>query len=256
VAAARSGARTAFVGAVGDDEGGRSLLRTLADEDVDLSAVATVGSGTGRAIVVVQPSGENTIFVVPGGNHEVTLDDAARRVLSSSRVVLAQLEVPVPVVAEGLRVAREAGALVMLNAAPAAPLDEDVLRMVDLLVVNEHEAATLGGREDPLAAAEVLARQVARTVVTLGAEGAVMVTGDGASERVAALPARPVDTTAAGDTFVGYLAAAAAERLPWTEGLRRSAAAAALTVERPGAVPSIPTLSETVSRQESGSGAR
>ena len=248
IAASRAGARTAFVGAVGADASGRRLLETLRKEHIDVSAVRTVEAPTGRAIVVVQPSGENTIFVVPGANASVALGPEARRVLTSGKVVVAQLEVPVPIVTEGLAVARQAGASVMLNAAPAVPLQRDFLDGVDLLVVNEHEAVMLGEHAQPLDAAGVLSRSVGSTIVTMGADGAALVTRSGTVERVPGVPAAAVDTTAAGDTFVGFFAASVAAGATASEALRLAVVAGALAVEAAGAVPSIPTRAQTLDR--------
>lgn len=248
IAAARAGARTAFVGAVGADESGRKLLETLREEHVDVSAVRTVEAPTGRAIVVVQPSGENTIFVVQGANAAVALGPEALRVLGSGKVVVAQLEIPVAVVAEGFAVGRRAGASVLLNAAPAVPLQPDFLDGLDVLVVNEHEAVMLGERPDPLDAAGVLSRSVGSTIVTLGAEGAAAVTGSGTVDRVPGIPAEAVDTTGAGDTFVGFLAASIAKGVRSSEALRLAVVAGALAVESPGAVPSIPTRALALER--------
>lgn len=245
VACARAEADTAFVAAVGDDDAGRTLLATMREEGIAAASVRTLPAATGRAVVVVQPSGENTIFVVPGANALLTLDDDAREVIAASAVLVAQLEVSPAVVAEALRVARRAGVTTVLNAAPALPLDDEVLGDVDVLVVNEHEATILAGDEDPHEAARLLTGKAGQVVVTLGAAGAVHVGADLEETRVPGLPADAVDTTGAGDTFVGALAAALAQRLPMTTALRRAVAAGSLAVERPGATTSIPTRAET-----------
>lgn len=245
VACARAGARTAFVAAVGDDEAGRTLLATMRGEGIEAGSVRTLPATTGRAVVVVQPSGENTIFVVPGANSLLTLDDDAREVIASSAVLVAQLEVSPAVVAEALAAARRAGVTTVLNAAPALPLDDDVLRDVDVLVVNEHEASILAGHADPHEAARQLTGKAGQVVVTLGAAGALHVGADLEETRVPGLPADAVDTTGAGDTFVGALAAALAQHAPMSHALRRAVAASSLAVERAGATTSIPTRRET-----------
>ncbi len=248
VAAARAGARTTFVAAVGDDEAGRSLLGTLGDEHVDTSATDVVAGPTGRAVVVVQPSGENTIVVVPGANASLTLGRHARSLVAGGSVVVAQLEVPVPVVEDAFRSARAAGVTTVLNAAPAVPLTDGLLDTVDVLVVNEHEAMLLGGGTDPVAAATRLSSRVERTVVTLGPDGAVLVAATGVLRTVPGIPAQAVDTTGAGDTFVGNLAAGLAGRLPLPEAVGRAVAAGSLAVERPGAALAAPTRAETDER--------
>lgn len=245
VASARAEARTAFVAAVGEDDAGRTLLAAMREEGIEAASVRTLPAATGRAVVVVQPSGENTIFVVPGANELLTLDEAAREMIAASAVLVAQLEVSPVVVAEALAVARRAGVTTVLNAAPALRLDEDVLGDVDVLVVNEHEATILAGHEDPHEAARLLTGTVGQVVVTLGAAGALHVGPDLTEARIPGLPADAVDTTGAGDTFVGALAAALAQRLPMAHALRRAVAASSLAVERPGATTSIPTRQET-----------
>lgn len=253
VAAARAGARTAFVGAVGTDAAGRSLLDTLRAEHVDATVVHEVDAPTGRAVVVVQPSGENTIFVVPGANSLLALDERADAVITSGRVLVAQMEIPVPIVSRAFHLARGAGVTTVLNAAPAVRPPDSLLDDVDVLIVNEHEAMLLGGATDPLEAAAALNVRVGETVVTLGAEGAAHLDRSGQVARVAGFPTVATDTTGAGDAFVGVLAAALAEGLPMASALQRAVAAGSLTVERAGAVSSIPHRAETDERL-SGSG--
>ena len=165
VAAARAGARTAFVGAVGQDAAAELLLRTLVDAGVDTAAVRRSGLATGTALVMVQQSGENSIVVDPAANDDVRLDGAARSAVEQARVLLAQLEVPLPVVAEGAAAARDAGTTVVLNAAPARDLPGSLLALVDVLVVNESEALSVSGATEVGAAvsmptrAEIAARR-------------------------------------------------------------------------------------------------
>ena len=248
VAAARAGARTTLVAAVGDDDAGRSLLGTLRDEHVDTSALDVVASPTGRAVVIVQPSGENTIVVVSGANAGLSLGDHARSVLTGGSVLVAQLEVPLPVVEEAFRAARAAGVTTVLNAAPALPVTDALLGDVDVLVVNEHEATLLAGGTDPVAAATRLCERARRTVVTLGADGAVLVDATGVLTSVPGIPAEAVDTTGAGDAFVGNLAAALARRLPLDDAVELAVAAGSVTVERSGAALAAPTRGETDQR--------
>ena len=237
VAAARADARTAFVGALGRGPDAEVLLAALSEADVDTTAVARLDGPSGTAFIVVQRSGENSIVVDPGANAGLTtLSAAGRAAVTGARVLLAQLEVPLEVVQEAAAVARASGTLVLLNASPARPVD-DLLPLVDVLLVNETEVAALG--------AAAAGREV---VVTRGAAGAVHVGRDGRTSHVPGLPAEVVDTTGAGDTFAGVLAASLAQGRTMPDALRRAVAAGALAVEGHGAVPSIPTRSAVDAR--------
>ncbi|MDQ3176910.1 MAG: ribokinase [Actinomycetota bacterium] len=235
VAAARAGATVRFVGAVGNDDAGRLLFDVLSSEGIDASEVRTSTMPTGRAVIVVADEGENTIVVVPGANA-----DAVVTSLPPCDVVLAQLELRLAVIAGALRTARERGILTMLNPAPVVALGDalrEALAMCDVVVPNEHELVLLGG------APALLATGVGTVIVTKGARGVDVVRGDGV-EHVDAHEVTPVDTTGAGDTFCGYLAAGLAAGVDDGDAVRRAVVAAALSTTRAGAVPSIPTASE------------
>lgn len=232
VAAARAGSPTRFVGAVGRDDAGQTLTRVAGEAGVDTSEVAVVDVSTGRALILVSDSGENSIVVVPGAN-ELCPEGAAR----AGEVVLAQLEVPLDTVESTFRSAREVGATTVLNPAPARPLPPELLDLVDIIVPNEHELDLLGG------VSGLLERGVGTVVVTLGAEGARVHTSEGAVD-IPTLAVDAVDTTGAGDTFCGYLASGLASGLPLESAARRGCLAAALSTTRSGAVPSIPTSAE------------
>jgi ribokinase len=232
VAAARAGATTTFIGAVGDDDAARVLLAELAAAGIDTSLVGVRQRPTGRAVITVDERGENSIVVVPGANGEVTVD-----ALPAAAVVLAQLEVPVAAVADALRLARAAGAITVLNPAPAARLEADLLRLVDVLVPNEHEVALLGSAD------RLLAGGVGAVVTTLGGAGVRVVTPDGAWH-VAPFHVLPVDTTGAGDAFCGTLAARLAAGDALDAAVRVASAAGALATTRRGAVPSMPHAAE------------
>ncbi|MEV6931016.1 PfkB family carbohydrate kinase, partial [Dactylosporangium sp. NPDC051485] len=183
VAAARAGAACAFIGAVGGDTFGRQLRDGLVAAGVDVRGLRTTDGPSGVALITVDAAAENCIVVAPGANAALTaLEPADRAAIAAADVLLLQLEVPPAVVAEAAAAASAAGTTVVLNAAPAAPLPGDLLALVDVLVVNEHEAAVVAGD----ASIDALLRLVPRAVLTLGARGAAYGDRAGARVRVAA----------------------------------------------------------------------
>jgi ribokinase len=198
-----------------------------------------VSGPSGTAFIVVDDSGDNSIVVVPGANGRLTsLSPAQREIIAAADVLILQLEIPLDTVIAAAQAAR---GLRVLNAAPARALPAELIRVIDLLVVNEEEAATVaGGRPDTGRGAARLLDLVPRVAITLGPEGVEYHDRDGAHHRVAAPRAHAVDSTAAGDTFVGVLAATLGERLPTAHALELACAAASLAVETVGASSSIP----------------
>ncbi len=255
VAAGLLGGQVAFVGCVGDDSHGALLRGSLTRAGVDVSQLRTVEGASGHAIIMVTPDGENSIIVSPAANRQVTPELLAgcAELWRRAAVVVLQLEIPLVSVEYLAREAEDAGARVVLNLAPAAVLASEVLAVADPLVVNESEAAFLmsaAGRRlpaDPLAAARELRGLGPRSVVlTLGARGVVL--DDGAEHvHVPALPVTVVDTTGAGDAFVGALAVGLAQAGSLTVAVERAVAVAALTVGRRGAQASYPTREELAS---------
>jgi ribokinase len=232
-AAARAGAATTFVGAFGADENGARLRESLTESGVR-PLVRTSEEPTGTALITVSPNGENAIVVNAGANATLTdLTPEERSVVAGADLVLMQLEIPLDTVTTAATIA---SGRVVLNAAPAQHLPKDLLTHVDLLVVNEHEAALLGGADHLLTVVPAL-------VVTLGAKGALVHTAYTTTE-VPGIAVDVVDTTGAGDTFCGALVAALDERKPLDEAVRFATVAAALSVRRAGAVPAIPTREE------------
>ncbi|MGW5193437.1 ribokinase [Kribbella sp. NPDC004138] len=237
VASARAGARTAMVVALGDDDGGALLREAL--EGVDLSLATTSDAPTGTAIITVEDGGENSIVVAPGANGELTLSAAALTAIGDAKIVLSQLEIPFPTVQAAAAVAK----YFVLNAAPAAELPDELLAEVDLLVVNETEAAAIAGPDR-----SALLKQVPAAVVTLGGAGAVILTREAEEIAVPGVPVEVVDTTAAGDTFCGVLVATLAAESTndsitasdLTNAVRRANVAASLSVQAAGAIPSVP----------------
>jgi len=243
-AAARAGADVHFVGRIGRDGFGPRLRHALEELGVDcrhLRESDALPSGT--AVVVVDGKGENQIVVASGANLEVTADDLPEALLGPGTILLCQNELPFAATFEALARAKAKGARTVLNLAPAAPVPPDGLRHVDVLVVNRIEAETLLHRpvEDPDAAARELHRRYGvHAVLTLGAEGAVSVHA-GAHHRVPALDVEVVDTTGAGDAFVGVLAGGLDRGLPLEDALAEAAIAAALTTTARGARAGLPT---------------
>jgi ribokinase len=253
VAAARLGASVAMIGCVGDDAYGEQLRSALLTEGIDCQAVTTIaGESTGVALIVVDDNSQNAIVIVAGGNGHVSASvvDGFDVLLQQAEVIICQLEVPESTVGHVLKRGHELGKTVILNPAPATgPLPEQWYGWVDYLIPNESEATALTGLPvDSPASAEaaaktLLASGVGKVVVTLGEQGALFAS----QERVEHFPAprvKPVDTTAAGDTFVGGFAAALADGKSEAEAIRFGQIAAALSVTRSGAQPSIPTFAE------------
>jgi ribokinase len=229
VAASRSGANTAFVGALGTDDAAQRLRNVLAAEQIDATAVSTVEVPTGRALIIVDNLGENSIVVIAGAN--ATVMDVN---VPSATVVLAQLEIPVDTVADALVFARAAGSIVVLNPAPAAPLPPELIAACDVIVPNQHELTLLGG------ATALLAAGCGTVVVTLGGAGAEIHTPSGVT-RIPAFDVEVVDTTGAGDAFCGSLAARLAAGDEVGDAARWATAAGALATTIRGAVPAQPT---------------
>ena len=245
VAAARAGATVSMIGAVGNDAFGTRLRSTLEDSGVDTDLLRTVEGPSGTAHIVVDDKGGNSIVVIPGANgtvdHLVPGDDS---LIASADALLLQLEIPLAAVLAGARAARAHGIRTILTPAPAQPLPPELLAATDLLVPNEHEATTLTGRTDPAAAATALLDQVPEVVVTLGSAGSLYV-ARGADPLVVPAPqVTAVDSTGAGDTFVGALAVALTEGRSMRSALAWAGAAAALSVQRPGASASMPCRPE------------
>ena len=247
-AAAKAGARVRLFGAVGRDPYGPSLRQGLREAGVDTRGVREVDGPSGVAVVAVEPGGENLILVASGANAAVRADQLRDEDLVPGAVLLCQNELPSTETFALLIRAHRRGLTTVLNLAPATVPPDGVLDAVDVLVVNEGELRLLAGEGDTAEGARSLARRFALTaVVTLGARGALAVSR-GRMLRVAALSVPVVDTTGAGDAFVGVLAAALAEGLPLEVALRRASVAAALTCTRLGAQEAQPGRAEIEAR--------
>ena len=252
VAAARAGAAVAMVGCVGDDQRGRDAVDGLRREGVEVSQIHRLSeAASGVALIVVDADGQNCIAVAPGANACLTpaMMRHAEPLLAAAEVVLVQLEVPLDAVVETATIASGHGGRVILDPAPAQPLPDALWRHLALVTPNAAEAAALTGREirdqgDARAVAGLLLeRGVESAIVTLGADGVLVATRQ-AQIVIGGLAVETVDTTAAGDTFAGALAARLVEGADLVDASRFANAAAAVAVTRMGAQPSVPTRDE------------
>lgn len=252
VAAARQGADVAFIGRVGDDGFGQYSLRCLANDGIDVSNLsAVVDTATGVAGIIVTDQGDNSIVLAAGANASLSAEDveAALPAISSAQLLVCQLETPLSTVTRAIQLAKQHGVKVILNPAPVQALSDDLLKQVDYLVVNETEASQLSGipvsnQESAQRASEqLLQRGVAVVLLTMGEHG-VCITEQGGSQFIAAIKVDVVDTTAAGDTFVGAFAVGIAKGLDIRTASMEAQYTAALTVTKLGAQTSIPQRSE------------
>jgi ribokinase len=245
VAAARDGAKVVMAGAVGRDALAAGALDLLRRAQIDLSRVVEADAATGCAAIFVDPDGANAIGVGSGANRAARAAQVEDALLGPTATLVLQMEVPAEEAAALIHRARARGTRIVLNLAPAAPLEVAALRALDLLTVNETEAAWLGAHLGCGGDAPALHATLGVTVVrTLGEDGAEVATAAG----VRHVPARcitPLDTTAAGDCFVGVLAATLDRGATLPDALTRASAAAALCCTRAGSQSSLPSATET-----------
>jgi ribokinase len=250
VMAARLGARVSMVGALGDDVYAGMTVDNLIAQGVDAAHVARVTGSSGVAPIWVEPDGTNRIIVVAGANDAVDPDVAAAAVQARRpAAVIGQLEIPQHVTATAFRAARDVGAVTVLNPAPATQLDADLMAGADWLIPNETEFAILAGIErlDPSDDGALLAyagRVRPRLVVTLGSRGAAVVGLDGTVTRIDAVRVTAVDTTGAGDAFVGAFTFGIAAGMDELAAVRLGIACASDSVTRPGTQSSFASLED------------
>lgn len=254
VAAARLGAKVSFIGCIGNDDIGRAMKTAFAQDGIDVGAIKTIDNEmTGIAMIQVAESGENSIVISAGANGHLDESVVAetQSAISEADCLLMQLETPLPAIIQAAQIAKQHGTKVVLNPAPARALPDELLGLLDMITPNETEAEILTGvkvvdEATASQAAEVFHQKGIETVlITLGSKG-VFVSENGLGNIVAGFRVQAVDTTAAGDTFNGALVTAMLEDKPFAEAIRFAHAAAAISVTRKGAQPSIPSRQETL----------
>ncbi|MBP2057561.1 ribokinase [Lactobacillus colini] len=262
VAAARAGSRVVFVGRVGADDHGKLMLKEFKDNNIDTNhVIVTHNQQTGQAYILLQESGQNSIIIQHGSNFDVTAEDVreAKDEISTSDFVIAQFETPVEATIEAFKIAHEAGKTTILNPAPAMKqIPQELLELTDLITPNETESQAITGIE--ITNQESMAQSAAYfhnlgikgVIITIGANGSYVSMGD-LNEIVPAFKVKAVDTTAAGDTFIGALASELNSDLSnLKESIIYASKSSSFTVQKLGAFPSIPSRSvvEQASRDE------
>lgn len=253
VSSARLGADVAMIGKVGADANGQFMQQVLADAHIDITGVKVDSqTETGQAYILLQASGQNSIIIQHGANCTLTAAQVQtqRQLIQHAEVTIAQLEVPMSTIIAGFTVAREAYRLTMLNPAPAASIPSELLALTDLIVPNETESAKLTGiaivDDASLQANATWFHQqgIPAVIITLGERGAY-ISAPGIKTQIPAFTVKAIDTTAAGDTFIGALAAQLQPDLSnLTQAVRFASMASAIAVQTTGAIPSIPTLAQ------------
>ena len=255
VAAARLGANVTMIGCVGADAFGQEMRNTMIAEEIDTTYVLVhPETATGVALIQVDKKGQNSIAVASGANFQLTAADVEKAMQSIGKfdVLVMPLETPLETIYTAAKIASHLGAKVLLNPAPAQVLDPDLLELVDVLLPNEHEVALMAGlpplesaADAKIGAEKLLSLGVKKLLVTMGGQGAVLF--DGKTEtQISAYQVQAVDTTAAGDCFVGALAVGLGEGRSIADSADFASAAAAISVTREGAQPSLPRREEVI----------
>ncbi|RPH59912.1 MAG: ribokinase [Chloroflexi bacterium] len=253
VAAARLGAHVTMIGCVGDDAFGEEMRAALTAEGIDTTHVLVhPQTATGVALIQVDAQGQNSIAVASGANFCLTGADVekAMQTIGEFEALVMPLETPLETIYAAARIASRQGAKVLLNPAPAQVLEKDLLELVDVLLPNEYEVTLMTGVQSQspadirCAAEKLLSLGTKNLIVTLGGQGSALFNASGQETLIPACPAQAVDTTAAGDCFVGALAVALCERKSLPAAAEFASAAAAISVTRAGAQPSLPYRNE------------
>lgn len=259
VSAARSGAQTFFVGEVGKDSGGEMMLNDLRENGIDVSGIRENAQvGTGSAAILLDEHGQNSILVYGGANQQLSVDDvnAAKKQIMEADFVVAQFETPQAATLRAFELAKENGVTTILNPAPAQKIDPAVLKLTDLIIPNETESQALTGiiitdeTSMLMSAAKFAQMGVRNLIITVGAKGAFYCTQDGYNF-IPAFKVNAVDTTAAGDTFIGALASQLKPDMSNIEkALVYAQRASSLAVQKMGALPSIPTKEQVIAASQ------
>lgn len=250
VAAARLGAAVHFIGKVGQDEHGDILLSSLKNNQINAETIRREGS-TGKAFITVDQAGNNHITLMQGANYLITKEDIdqSMELFKESDIILLQLEIPLDVVAYAINVAHSLNKYIILNPAPSAKLDDEIFKKISLMVPNETELQELTGlqlhsiEEIETAANTLLDKGIKDVVVTLGSKGSLYISKH-KTKKIEAFKTNVVDTTAAGDTYIGALAVELAKGRSMEDAMKFASAASAICVSKKGAMPSIPRLTE------------
>jgi ribokinase len=250
VAAARLGVKVAMVGRVGADSFGAHLIENLKQNHVDTTRVMRdETAATGTAVIVVDSHGQNSIVLSPGANAQVKPADVEPASFLEPKLLLLQLEIPIETVLHAARLAKESGLRVLLNPAPARELPDELLALADFIIPNETELSLLTGktvsdiRSVETAARSLVTREAQTVIVTLGANGALIVNKDG-TKHIPSFKVNVVDTTAAGDAFIGGFAVGILGGQSLEDAVQYASACGALAVTKFGAQPSLPTSDE------------
>lgn len=251
LAAHKLGAKVKFITCLGKDKNGENTLWYYHNEGLDVSSSLIIdNASSGTAMILVDDKGENCIVITPGANHQLTPEFIAKQEneIADAEMILLQMEIPFTTVSKVCELAKRHNKSIMLNVAPAHPLNSEMIKMIDILVVNETEAEIISGQKiterNEIEMVDKLLGMGARTVVmTLGRRGCIM-KNKAEFHFVPAFDVKTLDTTAAGDTFCGALASELSNGKKWEEALKFATAASAICVTRMGAQPSIPSEKE------------